>query len=256
MKFRLPINNKLTLSYSNYIYVDSIVDRENSLKDIILKNIKDFNLKKDLRLKLEIAPNVDIKIIDDLLEVGSISSDLDIILNENSKLEYVFKTDCLHDCSYFCNKCLKSELDNKINKNIKVTLDGQNAVADIKISYNGAGTNILNLETIQEHVSSGTKSNLVVKSALSQFAKLLSKNTIKINKDLKKIESLQDTKSLMFGCFSVAICSPILEVESQDVVCKHGAAFSRIDENQLFYMQSRGIDYCKAKELLINSFLH
>jgi len=63
-------------------------------------------------------------------------------------------------------------------------------------------------------------------------------------------------KNLLLGCNSQAISIPKLEVEADDVDCKHGAAVSKLDDEQIFYLQSRGIDYCSAKNILIDAFLN
>ena len=47
---------------------------------------------------------------------------------------------------------------------------------------------------------------------------------------------------------------PLL-VKADDVKCKHGAAVAKLDEDQLFYLQSRGFDYCSAKNMLVDAFL-
>ncbi|MBU4270188.1 SufD family Fe-S cluster assembly protein [Candidatus Dependentiae bacterium] len=236
--------------------LDKNLENNLSLKSLLSQNIKDINLDIKYKININIKDNLNINLIDDLFDLNLFNSEIYFILNNNSVLNYILKTDVLHNCEYFCKKCLKNKNINNIYKKIHVNLLGQNSNADLKIAYNGAGNNLLNIETIQEHNASQTKSNLIIKSALSQFAKLYSDNLIKVNKDLIAINANQDTKSLMFGCSSIALIKPKLEVESQDVICKHGAAASRLNENQLFYLESRGINYCEAKDLLINSFLN
>ena len=52
-----------------------------------------------------------------------------------------------------------------------------------------------------------------------------------------------------------AISTPKLEIENDDVQCHHGAAVSRIDDEKMFYLQSKGIDVVAAKKMLIRAFL-
>ena len=49
---------------------------------------------------------------------------------------------------------------------------------------------------------------------------------------------------------------PELEIFADDVKCSHGAASGELDENQLFYMQSRGIGREEAKQILIDAYLN
>ena len=48
---------------------------------------------------------------------------------------------------------------------------------------------------------------------------------------------------------------PELEIYADDVKCSHGSASGSLDENSIFYLMSRGLDYQQSKELLINGFV-
>lgn len=227
-----------------------------SLSSLIKDKIKVIKNLKKYKIKIMINQNSDIVLTDDLFDLGFFSSDIEFVLNENSNLTYSLKTDCLESCKDFCHECLKNSEHRKVLKLLKVVLVGSHSNADLKISFNGAGQNSFEIKTIQEHKASFTKSNLQIRSALSQFSTLLSDNIVKVDKGLKKIEANQDAKSLLFGCSARVISIPKLEVESDDVICKHGAAVSRLNDDHLFYLQSRGMDYCEAKDFLIKAFLN
>ena len=247
------LNNKITVN----LLFNKNLGNNLSLKLLLLQKFKNINLDVNIKYKINIELEEDIKInlVDDLFDLNLFNSEIYFILKKNSGLDYILKTDILHGCEYFCDKCLRKESINNIYKKIHVNLLGQNSDANLKIAYNGAGNNFFNIETVQEHKACNTKSNLVIKTALSQFAKLYSDNLIKVDKNLSNIVSNQEAKSLMFSCSTLALIKPRLNVESKDVVCKHGAAVSRLNEDQLFYLESRGIDYCAAKDLLVNAFL-
>ena len=48
---------------------------------------------------------------------------------------------------------------------------------------------------------------------------------------------------------------PQLEIYADDVKCSHGSAVGELDEEELFYLRSRGIPYAQAKSILVESFL-
>ena len=48
---------------------------------------------------------------------------------------------------------------------------------------------------------------------------------------------------------------PELEIYADDVKCSHGSASGSLDENSIFYLMSRGLNYQQSKELLINGFI-
>ncbi len=226
-----------------------------SLKKILKYKLDQLDLSSNFKVQIILADNSSFVINDDLLDLQLFSSNLEFVLNKNSKLDYNLNTDSLKTCRDFCTDCPSCKKAEKIKKELNFKFLGTGSVANIKISLNGAGSHFFDLKTVQDHKASNSKSDLVIKAALSQNSNLRSDNLVKVSKGLEKIEASQINKNLLLGCFSKAICIPKLEVESDDVVCKHGAAVSKLDEEQMFYLQSRGMDHCNAKETLIKAFL-
>ena len=269
--------NRLKIK-KNYMFKDNpivsiILDKTSfdkiSLKKLLQSKLDKLNLYSDFKIQIILPDNLSFIINDDLLDLQLFSRTLNVssynlefILNKNSKLDYSLNTDSLKTCRDFCTDCPSCKKVEKIKseetfnvKELNFKFLGTGSVANIKISLNGAGSYFFDLKTVQDHKASNSKSDLVIKAALSQNSRLRSDNLIRVSKDLKKVEANQVNKNLLLGCFSKAICIPKLEVESSDVVCKHGAAVSRLDKEKMFYLQSRGIDYCNAKETLIKAFL-
>ncbi len=227
-----------------------------SLKELLKSKFNTFALTPGLKIKIILPDNSFFVIDDDLFDLELFSTNLEFVLNKNSELDYNLNTDSLKTCRDFCNDCSHCKKIEKIKKELNFQFLGSGSVADIKISLNGAGSYFFDLKTVQDHKASNSKSNLIIKAALSQNSHLRSDNLVRVAKDLVKVEASQVNKNLLLGCFSKAICIPKLEVESDDVVCKHGAAVSKLDEELMFYLQSRGMDHCKAKETLIKAFLN
>ena len=78
---------------------------------------------------------------------------------------------------------------------------------------------------------------------------------VKIAKGAEQVHTEQDLKVMLFGDTACAEANPELEVYNDDVSCTHGAAIGRIEDELLFYLQSRGIDTEEAQALLLHSFL-
>jgi hypothetical protein len=250
-------NNYLFKSGLNFnINLDQNFDNQISLKNFIKNRLGKVNLINDFKLTFTIASNQSFVVNDNLFDLGIFSSNIEFVLNEGSSLDYVLKTEALKTCKDFCGDCLRCLDVEKINKALSFKFIGQNSSANIKLSINGAGSYLFDIKTLQDHQASNTKSDLRIKSALSQNSFLKSDNLVKVAPDLKNVKANQLNKNLLMSCSPRVICLPKLEVESDDVECKHGAAISKIDEEQLFYLKSRGIDYCKAREILVNAFLN
>lgn len=77
---------------------------------------------------------------------------------------------------------------------------------------------------------------------------------ILIQKEAKKAVAFQLNNNLLLGQKAVATCMPKLRVYTDDVKASHGATFGKLDENQLFYLKTRGIGEKNAKKLLVDSF--
>ena len=64
------------------------------------------------------------------------------------------------------------------------------------------------------------------------------------------------SKALLLSDKSISNSKPELEIFADDVVCSHGATVGNLEEDEIFYLQSRGISVEQAKKILIEAFLH
>lgn len=81
------------------------------------------------------------------------------------------------------------------------------------------------------------------------------KGMIKIAKQVKGIESFLRYKVLLLGERAIVNVTPQLEIESNEVKASHAASIGRVDEEQLFYLMSRGLSRPEAIELIVKAFL-
>ena len=108
--------------------------------------------------------------------------------------------------------------------------------------------------TLQIHQAPNTKSDLLYKSALLDKAKTIFSGLIVVDPDAQKTDAYQSNRNLMLSDDAEANSLPGLEIQANDVRCTHGATSSRIDPEQEFYLQSRGIAKTQADELLTFGF--
>jgi|UniRef100_UPI00404B968D Fe-S cluster assembly protein SufD len=117
-----------------------------------------------------------------------------------------------------------------------------------------SGDHEFDQRTLQTHVAPNTSSNLLYKNALLDQAKTIFSGLIVVEPDAQKTDAYQSNRNLMLSDDAAADSLPGLEIEANDVRCSHGATSSRIDADQLYYLQSRGIPAAQANELLIFGF--
>jgi Fe-S cluster assembly protein SufD len=108
--------------------------------------------------------------------------------------------------------------------------------------------------TLQIHQAPNTKSDLLYKNALRDTAKTIFSGLIVVDPDAQKTDAYQSNRNLMLSEEAEANSLPGLEIQANDVRCTHGATSSRIDPEQEFYLQSRGIAKEAADELLTFGF--
>ena len=108
--------------------------------------------------------------------------------------------------------------------------------------------------TLQIHQAPNTKSDLLYKNALRGSAKTIFSGLIVVDPDAQKTDAYQSNRNLMLSDDAEACSLPGLEIQANDVRCTHGATSSRIDPEQEFYLQSRGIAKEAADELLTFGF--
>lgn len=108
--------------------------------------------------------------------------------------------------------------------------------------------------TLQIHQAPNTKSDLLYKNALRDQSKTIFSGLIVVDPDAQKTDAYQSNRNLLLSEDAEANSLPGLEIQANDVRCTHGATSSRIDPEQEFYLQSRGIDKAMADELLTFGF--
>ena len=108
--------------------------------------------------------------------------------------------------------------------------------------------------TLQIHQAPNTKSDLLYKNALRDKTRTIFSGLIVVDPDAQKTDAYQSNRNLMLSDDAEANSLPGLEIQANDVRCTHGATSSRIDPEQEFYLQSRGIAKAAADELLTFGF--
>ncbi len=116
------------------------------------------------------------------------------------------------------------------------------------------GTQEFDQRTLQIHQAPNTSSNLLYKNALLDQAKTIFSGLIVVDPDAQKTDAYQSNRNLMLSDEAEANSLPGLEIQANDVRCTHGATSARIDAEQEFYLESRGINPTSAQELLVFGF--
>ncbi len=122
--------------------------------------------------------------------------------------------------------------------------------------YYGRGKDEFRLETIQNHEQGESWSDLLVKGVFDDRSKFVYKGLIKIHKGAQQTHAYQKNQNLVLSDRVEVESDPFLEIEANDVFCTHGSTTSTVSEDQLYYLQTRGVEVDKARKLIIDGFLN
>jgi len=135
-----------------------------------------------------------------------------------------------------------------------VALVGRGAEAQVNGVMFTEGRQHLVYNTLQHHEAPACRSDLLYKGALQDRSRLVWRGMIKVDKAAQKTDGYQRNDNLMLSNEARADSIPGLEIEADDVRCTHGATSGRVDAEQIFYAQARGLTADEAAWLVVAGF--
>ena len=151
---------------------------------------------------------------------------------------------------------------------LHVTLGASTARLDLnsELAAPGAHSHILGLyfghedqhfdhNTSQNHAAPHATSDLLYKGALDDASGSVFRGIIRVSPGAQRTDAYQTNRNLLLSDEASAHSLPNLEIEADDVRCSHGATVGQLDEEALFYLQSRGLSRRRAERLVVRGFL-
>ena len=224
----------------------------------------------NLKLDFEIDKNSSLRVIDlfnDTSEKNFLNIFYNFDLKENAVLKN-YKVDRFENknIKYFFNnveqeKNSVSEIfiltsgSNFFKNEINCNLNGQYSSAFVNGIFSLNNEKHHEIRTIINHLTENTKSYQLIKSVLEDSSKAVYQGKIFVDSDAQKTDGYQLSKAILLSENTEFNAKPELEIYADDVRCSHGSASGNLNQDSIFYLMSRGLDYKQAKELLINGFL-
>jgi Fe-S cluster assembly protein SufD len=148
-----------------------------------------------------------------------------------------------------------SVMGTRLVKNFQtVELDGRGSFARMSGLFFANKRQHFDLDTQQNHNAPDTVSDLLYKGALKDKARSVWQGLIKAQKDSQRIDGFQANRNLLLEKTARADSIPGLEIEADDVRCTHASTVGQIDEQEVFYLMSRGIPRDTAVKMVVEGF--
>src|SRR5438093_77473 len=134
-------------------------------------------------------------------------------------------------------------------------LVGEGARSDLLAVAVAKNEQEFDARTLQDHISPHTASDLLYKNALDDRARCTFGGLIRVEPHAHFTDAYQKVRNLLLSDDSEANSMPGLEILADNVRCTHGATSGQIDEDELFYLHTRGIPTKIAQRLIVTGFL-
>ncbi len=138
--------------------------------------------------------------------------------------------------------------------NVVSVLDGERAECTLNGLTLTTGVQHIDNHTTIDHAKPHCASHELYKAVLEGSSKGVFNGKIFVRRDAQKTDARQTNKSLLLSDDATIDTKPQLEIFADDVRCTHGATVGQLDEDQLFYLRSRGLGLDAARDLLTNAF--
>lgn len=140
-------------------------------------------------------------------------------------------------------------------KSLVVNLERSSVSCKISCRYKASLGKVFDLVTAVVHKAPNTNSDTTIRGVLCDGGVSKYQGKVVIEKTAQGSVSKLDDKVLVVGEGTRNHAEPTMQIETNDVIASHASSTGRVDENQLYYLQSRGLSREESQALLVEAFL-
>ena len=141
-----------------------------------------------------------------------------------------------------------------VRNNLNYIVDDKNCEANMYGLYYLHGDQHVDNHTVVDHRQPHSVSNELYKGIMDDASTGVFNGKIYVRQAAQKTNAFQSNKNLLLTDNATINAKPQLEIWADDVKCSHGATTGQIDEEQIFYLRSRGLSEKSAKALMLYAF--
>jgi Fe-S cluster assembly protein SufD len=140
----------------------------------------------------------------------------------------------------------------KVNQHVELV--GRGAQSQVNGVLFTEGKQHISYHTLQHHAAPECRSDFLYKAALQDQSRTVWRGMIKVDPLAVKTDGYQRNDNLLLSANARADSIPGLEIQCDDVRCTHGSTSGKVDEELIFYAQSRGLTRKEATRLIVSGF--
>ena len=263
----------LNNAFSNKNYKILVKKNYSIKRPLIIYHLTNKKMKSkniNLRLDFELEQNSSLKLIDffnDTTDKNFMNIFYNFDLKEDSILKN-FKIDksLNQNLKYFFNNIdqeknsisetfIFSAGSNYFKNEVNCNLNGEYSSAFLNGIFSLKENKQHEIRSTINHLVENTKSYQLIKSVIGKNSKAAYQGRIYVDTKAQKTDGYQLSKAILLDETSEFNAKPELEIYADDVKCSHGSASGSLNENSIFYLMSRGLNYKQSRELLLNGFM-
>jgi Fe-S cluster assembly protein SufD len=133
-------------------------------------------------------------------------------------------------------------------------LAGESGTSLLRAAFIGRDDQMLDFRTLQDHLAPRTTSDLLFMGAVADRSHSVYSGLIRVRRGAVRADAMQTNHNLVLDEGAHADSVPNLDIEENDVRCSHGSTVGPVDEDQRYYLESRGIEPAMAEQLIVAGF--
>lgn len=191
---------------------------------------------------------------------------VELIVKEGAAVRYIVRQDWLADVAALgvirgrvgrdaaLHTLLVGFGGSVVKTDVESLLEGPGGSSEMLGAFFATGVQRFEVRTLQEHRAPSTLSDLLYKNAVRDGARSVFSGMIRVHQGAQKTNAFQANRNLILSPGAKADSIPNLEIMANDLRCTHGSATSRLNEEHLFYLRSRGLSRVDAVRMVVEGF--
>jgi Fe-S cluster assembly protein SufD len=190
----------------------------------------------------------------------------EMVVGDRARLSYVMVQDLGHDAWHLARlgatvgrdgtlKSFTAGLGGAYDRcRVDAAAIGQGSSTELTTIYLGSGDQVHDVRTLQDHIGPKTTSDLLCKGAVAERSRSIYTGLIRVRNGAARSDAMQTNHNLVLDASAHADSVPNLDIEENDVRCSHASSVGPVDEDQRYYLESRGISPDRAERLIVLGF--